>query len=139
MAVRLLVLVASCAVFEVALPVAFILLTALNPALINTMNRCACNAPWHRPDEAIQHFIESRYCERDAVYRVLGYSDGRASMLRLIQHGGRLDGEFFPESQARRLWSSVADHERAMNERQVEYVIAWRSYDNAGEPTSAPC
>ena len=80
-----------------SLPGVFVLLAGLNPALLNTMNSYAWGAPWRTPDEAITTFIDSPQYLLGAVYRVLGYSDGRVSMLRLIQHGARLDGEFFPE------------------------------------------
>jgi hypothetical protein len=60
---------------------------------------------------------------------VLGYSDGRVSMYRLIQAGARLDGEFFPESQARRSWDSAASYERFLIARRADYVVAWGSYD----------
>ena len=107
----------------------FVLLAGLNAALLNTMNSYAWRAPWRAPDEVIKTFIDSPEYMPGAVYRVLGYSDGRVSMLRLIQTGARLDGEFFPESQARRSWPSIVAYEQTLIDRRVDVVIAWHTYD----------
>ena len=112
------------------MPGLFVLLAGLNPALLNTMNSYAWGAPWRTPDEAIRTFINSPEYLPGAVYRVFGYSDGRVSMLRLIQHGARLDGEFFP-SQARRSWPSIPAYEQSLinPDRHVDVVILWHTYN----------
>ena len=52
------------------------------------------------------------------------------SMYRIIQEGARLDSEFFPESQARRSWSDLAEYEQLLRDRHVDFVVAWHSYDD---------
>jgi hypothetical protein len=110
-------------------PVAFALCCAVNLISLGPMNRYAWASPWRTPDEGVSAVIDSPSFVPSATYRVLGYSDGRVSMYRLIQHGARLDSEFFPESQARHSWASAADYERFLAGRHVDFVMVWGSYD----------
>jgi len=112
-------------------PAVLVLLVVFDASSAFTpMNRYAWAAPWRSADESISRFIDSPAFQPDATYRVLGFSDGRMSMYRLIQEGSRLDGEFFPESQARRSWDTRAEYEKALTDRHVDYVVAWSSYDS---------
>jgi hypothetical protein len=110
-------------------PGAFVVLGTLNAVLVGPMNRYAWAAPWRRNDERVATLIGSSSFTPGATYRVLGFSDGRVSMYRLIQHGARLDSEFFPESQARHSWPTLGEYEQFLTDRNVDYVMAWTSYD----------
>ena len=114
---------------RLTLPAAFVVLGGLNAVLVGPMNRYAWAAPWRQPDERIGMYISSLDFRSNATYRVLGYSDGRVSMYRLIQSGARLDGEFFPESQARHSWPSERAYQQFLQDRHIDTVIAWHSYD----------
>ena len=111
-------------------PGAFVIVGSLNAILLGPMNRYAWAAPWRRPDERVATLIQSSHYAPGATYRVLGFSDGRVSMYRLMQHGARLDSEFFPESQARHSWPTLTSYERFLTDRNIDYVMAWTSYDH---------
>ncbi len=114
---------------RITIPAAFGLLCGLNALMLGPMNRYAWAAPWREPDERIGAYLDSPDFRPGATYRVLGFADGRMSMYRLIERGARLDGEFFPESQARRSWPSAPRYERFLRDRRIDTVIAWHSYD----------
>ena len=101
----------------------------LNAVLLGPMNRYAWGAPWRHPDERVMALIDGPAFVPGATYRVLGFSDGRVSMYRLIQHGAQLDGELFPESQARHSWPEPHQYEQFLLDRRVDFVMAWTSYD----------
>jgi hypothetical protein len=111
------------------LPLVAALLALPNAVALGPMNRFAWAAPFRSPDRSIDRLIASPAFARGATYRVLGFSDGRVSMYRLVRSGARLDGEFFPESQARRSFHDRATYERVLLDRHVDQVIAWWSYD----------
>jgi hypothetical protein len=110
-------------------PAALGVLASINAVALGPMNRYAWASPWRQPDESVSALIDSPQFVPGATYRVLGFSDGRVSMYRLIQNGAQLDGEFFPESMARQSWDSVAEYEQALADRHVDFVMAWNSYD----------
>ena len=63
-----------------------------------------------------------------ATYRVLRAHDGKVGMYQVIEHGGRLDSEFFPESIVRRSWPDPETYVRFLGRRRVDYVIAFDEY-----------
>lgn len=111
-------------------PAALGVLALINAVALGPMNRYAWASPWRQPDDGVAALIDSPQFEPGATYRVLGFSDGRVSMYRLVQNGARLDGEFFPETMARQSWNSVADYEQALADRHIDFVMAWNSYDS---------
>jgi hypothetical protein len=50
-------------------------------------------------------------------------------MYQIIQHGGRLDSEFFPESLVRRTWPTAPEYCRFLRSRAVDRVIVYYDYD----------
>jgi hypothetical protein len=111
-------------------PTAFVALLLVNPLLAGPDTNYAWGAPLRTPDPATSAFIRSAAFAPGATYRVLGYSDGKVSMYRLIQHGARLDAELFPESINRRSWNDIADYTQFLQGRDVHHVMVWRSYDH---------
>jgi len=85
----------------------------------------------HRTDAAssMEEFLASGHFQKDKTYRVLRNGDVKFGMYRLLQAGGKLDSEFFPESQAIRSFRSTASYEQLLCVRRVDYVLAFASYD----------
>ncbi|MEP6870788.1 MAG: hypothetical protein ABI939_02950 [Anaerolineaceae bacterium] len=81
------------------------------------------------PNEQLAPFLESPEFQPGATYRLLRVADGKVGMYRLIQHGGRLDSEFFPESISRRSWPSLEAYREFLHGRHVDYVVIYRAYD----------
>ncbi len=81
------------------------------------------------PNVELVPFLESADFHPGATYRLLRVADGKVGMYQLIQHGGRLDSEFFPESINRRSWSSPDAYRQFIRGRKVEYVLIYRAYD----------
>jgi len=88
---------------------------------------------WHAfvrtPDTQILPFIESSEFQAGATYRILRVADGKVGMYQIIQHGGRLDSEFFPESIDRRSWPSISAYWSFLQRRHVDDVIIYHNYD----------
>jgi hypothetical protein len=62
---------------------------------------------------------------------VLGIPDNRVGLYRVLRAGGRLDSDFFPESQLRRSWPDAETYSSAMRARQVDVVLVAPGYDAA--------
>ena len=88
---------------------------------------------WHdlslSPEQRLVPYLESTAFRPDLEYRVLGTTDRRIGMYQIIQHGGRLDSEFFPESLVRRTWPSPVEYCRFLHSRAVDRVIVYYDYD----------
>jgi hypothetical protein len=88
--------------------------------------------PWQAlrlgTDTELLSFIHSDAFVPGVTYRVLRAHDGKMGMYQLIQHGGRLDSEFFPESIVRRSWPDEATYARFLVDRHVDFVIAFSDY-----------
>ena len=112
-----------------ALWVALTAMLALNVALIPVRHTAfAWQSLARTPDQLALPFIESPAFTRAATYRVLRAGDGKVTMYQVLQGGGRLDSEFFPESFARRSWGNAADYRAFLDERKVDYVMLFPSY-----------
>jgi hypothetical protein len=81
------------------------------------------------PERSIMPFIESAAYRPGIEYRMLSTTDRRIGMYQLIQHGARLDSEFFPESIVRRTWPNAAEYCRFLRDRGVDRVIVYHDYD----------
>jgi hypothetical protein len=92
---------------------------------------------WHamgrQPDTAVADWVAGSSFRQGATYRVLGLADGRVGMYRLLQGGGRLDSDFFPESQLRRSWPDAETYSAALRDRQVDVVLIAPGYDDADQ------
>ncbi|MGH2631804.1 MAG: hypothetical protein ACRDG3_00210, partial [Tepidiformaceae bacterium] len=88
---------------------------------------------WHAlartPDTGLLPFIESSQFRPGDTYRILRVADGKVGMYQVIQHGGKLDSEFFPESIDRRSWPSTAAYLAFLRGRKVDEVIVYGAYD----------
>ena len=88
---------------------------------------------WHAlardPDTSMVPYLESPAFHPGATYRLLRIADGKVGMYQLIQHGGRLDSEFFPESIHRTSWATPAAYVQFLNGRGVDNVIVYTAYD----------
>jgi hypothetical protein len=74
-------------------------------------------------------FMTSPAYAPGTTYRLLRIADGKIGMYQLIQHGTRLDSEFFPESVNRRSWPSPAAYGAFLRGRGVQYVMVWGGFD----------
>jgi hypothetical protein len=81
------------------------------------------------PQRSLVPFLESDGFRPDLEYRVLSTTDRRMGMYEVIQHGGRLDSEFFPESLVRRTWPNEAHYCRFLRDRAVDRVVVYYHYD----------
>ncbi len=88
---------------------------------------------WHAlardPDTSLVPYLESPAFHRGATYRLLRIADGKVGMYQLIQHGGRLDSEFFPESIHRTSWATTDAYIQFLKGRAVDAVIIYGAYD----------
>ncbi|HMF84381.1 MAG TPA: hypothetical protein VKI01_14005 [Acidimicrobiia bacterium] len=82
-----------------------------------------------KPDTQLLSFIRSDKFVPGATYRILRAHDGKIGMYQVVEHHGRLDSEFFPESIARHSWPDVAAYSQFLKNRRVDYVIIFESYD----------
>jgi hypothetical protein len=83
------------------------------------------------PDATMLTFVRSDAFVRGATYRVLRAGDSKVGMYQLLQHGGRLDSEFFPESIDIRSWTRREDYLRFLRSRRVDFVIVFPTFDRA--------
>ena len=92
--------------------------------------------PWawsaleREPDTRMVEFTASAAFVPGATYRLLRVADGKIGMYQLLQGGGRLDSEFFPESIDRRSWPTTYDYAEFLRERRVDFVMLWDGYDS---------
>jgi hypothetical protein len=81
------------------------------------------------PDTAIADWTRSPAFVPGATYRAMGFGDSRVGLYRLLQAGGRIDSDFFPESQLRRSWSDPGAYSTSLREREVDVVLIAPGYD----------
>jgi hypothetical protein len=103
---------------------------ALNVALVPIRkDQFAWTALARSPDESLLAYIDSPAFHPGATYRILRVGDGKIGMYQLVRGGARLDSEPFPESIDRRSWADEASYAAFLRERNVEYIIIYRTYD----------
>jgi hypothetical protein len=111
---------------------AFIALLLLNVALMKPFDAAhAWSGLLGHPNTQLLAFIKSSKFEPGATYRILRVGDGRVGMYELMQHGARIDSEFFPESLAQQSWSSPKKYSSFLRKRNVDYTIVFHNYDRA--------
>jgi hypothetical protein len=109
-------------------PALFLVLLAPN-GFVDTLDiHFGLRALTHPPNTDMLSFIRSPEFVPGATYRVLAAYDGKLGMYELIEHGARLDSEFFPESIDRRSWPDTATYARFLARRHVDYVLAFDTY-----------
>lgn len=90
--------------------------------------------PWawqglsRQTDTAMLAFLRTPDFVPGQTYRLLRAGDGKVSMYQLLQAGGRLDSEFFPESFLLRSWPSEEEYSAMLRDRSVDAVMIWRPY-----------
>ena len=105
-------------------------LIGLNVALIGPLDLGpAWSGLLRHPDTEVAAFARSPSFRTGATYRLLRSGDFKVGMYQLIQHGGRLDSELFPESIDRRSWPTLAAYAGFLRDRGVDYVLVFDSYD----------
>lgn len=108
----------------------FELLLVLNAGMVPMLHtHPAWLAVRQRPDTLLVSFYQSPAFQRGSTYRLLRAYDAKVDMYQLIQYGGRLDSEFFPESIDRRSWPSLPAYVRFLNKRRIDHVIIFANYD----------
>lgn len=107
-----------------------VVLVALNAALIPVRQTgFAWGALTRDADTDLVPYLQSEEFHKGATYRLLRVADGKVGMYQLIQRGGILDSEFFPESLERRSWPSEQAYAAFLADRKVQYVVIFDNYD----------
>ena len=105
-------------------------LIALNIILVPIrQNEFAWTALTRNADESLVPFTRSSDFRAGATYRILRVADGKVGMYQLVQAGAHLDSEPFPESIDRRSWPTAAEYAAFLQNRKVEHVIIYTTYD----------
>ena len=105
-------------------------LLGLNVALIGPLDLGpAWSGLLRHPDTQLVAFVRSPSFRPGATYRLLRSGDFKVGMYQLIQHGGRLDSELFPESIERRSWPTLGAYAGFLRQRRVDYALVFDSYD----------
>jgi hypothetical protein len=104
---------------------------AANVALVGPLDTgYAWGSLLRQPSPSVDNYVDSASFQRGAVYRVLGFDDGKYSDYRLIRAGGRLDSDMFPESIVRRSFNDIDHYARFLARRHVDYVWVLDSFDH---------
>lgn len=113
-------------------PAAVVAMLVANVALLGQRDvASAWRALRRNPSTTMLTFVRSDAFVRGATYRVLRAGDSKIGMYQLLQHGGRLDSEFFPESIGIRSWTRQEDYIRFLRSRHVDFVIVFPTFDRA--------
>ena len=119
--------------FQRALAPFFLGIVVLVNVIVQIPLRVGTSWRWlhTRPAAAssMDEFLRSGHFQPGRTYRVLRNGDVKFGLYRLLQAGGRLDSEFFPESQAIRSFPSTTAYEQLLCTRRVDFVVAFTSYD----------
>jgi len=84
----------------------------------------------HGADTAsLDAYLRSPPFEKGATYRVLRGGDGKLGLYHVLQAGGRLDSEMFPETMAIRDFRSVAEYEKLLCDRHVDQLMHFATYE----------
>ena len=111
-------------------PILLVVLIAITAALATQAdNRHAWGDLEKSPERTLLPYLASSAFRPGLEYRVLSTTDRRIGMYQVIQHGGTLDSEFFPESLVRRTWPDALQYCRFLKAREVDRVIVYDEYD----------
>ena len=94
------------------------------------------NAQWsalvhHGANTAsLDAYLHSPSFVKGATYRVLRGGDGKLGLYHVVQAGGQLDSEMFPESMAIKSFT-IAEYEQLLCERHIDQIIHYDTYDTA--------
>jgi hypothetical protein len=76
-------------------------------------------------------YLRSPAFQPGATYRVLRGGDGKLGLYRVLQAGGRLDSELFPESMAIHSFHDVDEYAALLCDRGIDRIIHDDTYDEA--------
>ncbi len=76
----------------------------------------------------LDEYLRSPHFVPGATYRVLRGYDAKLGVYKVLQAGGRLDSEMFPESMAIKNFKSVEEYEQLLCDRKIDQVLAFDSY-----------
>ncbi len=82
-------------------------------------------------------YIRSPTFVRGATYRVLRGGDGKLGLYLVLQAGGRLDSEMFPESMAIQSFDDATAYAGALCERHVDQILFFDTYTTARHTNEA--
>ncbi len=85
----------------------------------------------HDRADSMHDFLRTTTFVRGRTYRVLRDGDARLGMYRLLQAGGHVDSEFFPEGMAIKSFTGPHEYQNLLCARRVDYVLDFASYDIA--------
>jgi hypothetical protein len=106
------------------------ILVALNLIIVPIRhNEYAWGAFAREPSNTLNPFLESPAFTPSKTYRLLQVGDGKVGMYRLLQAGGHLDAELFPESIDRRSWPGLPAYEAFLRNRNVDAVLISNAYN----------
>jgi hypothetical protein len=88
-------------------------------------------AKYHVDTKSLDAYLHSPNFEPGRTYRVLRGGDNKLGLYHVVQAGGQLDSELFPESMAMRDFDTVAEYEQLLCERHVDQIIHYNAYDTA--------
>jgi hypothetical protein len=85
----------------------------------------------HDQSDSMRQFLHSPSFVPGRTYRVLRDGDAKLGMYRLLQAGGHIDSEFFPEGMAIRSFTGLREYRALLCQRKVDDVLDFASYDIA--------
>jgi hypothetical protein len=91
------------------------------------------SALWHHglsDTASLDAYLRSPNFEKGATYRVLRGGDGKLGLYRVVQAGGQLDSELFPESMAIKNFT-LDEYQQLLCERHIDQIIHYNTYDTA--------
>jgi hypothetical protein len=115
-------------------PVALLVAVVATVGLIFPLNGIAqvrALTKYHVDTTSLDAYLHSPNFEPGRTYRVLRGGDNKLGLYHVVQAGGQLDSELFPESMAMHDFDSVAEYEQLLCERHVDQIIHYNQYDTA--------
>src|SRR5262249_49360564 len=86
---------------------------------------------YHVDTKSLDTYLHSPNFVPGQTYRVLRGSDNKLGLSHVVQAGGQLDSELFPQSMAMHDFKSTAEYEQLLCERHVDQIIHYDAYDTA--------
>jgi hypothetical protein len=100
-------------------------------APLNVQQQVSALFRWDADTGSLDAYLESPQFVEGATYRVLRGGDGKLGLYHVLQAGGRLDAELFPEGMAMHDFDDTAEYQRLLCDRGVDQVLHIDEYDEA--------
>jgi hypothetical protein len=114
---------------RVAMGIAVLLLLGQVAVALGAGMRVGWGAMFRTPNASASALPHSTHFEPGRTYRVLSQADGKYAPYAAVRAGANLDSEFFPESLHWRSFKDVADYERFLAARHIDFVAIYQKYD----------